>query len=255
VSLQTEKLVKYRVLCNQLLSCIPIGFVRHTLWLRLQKLWRVSRSYPKCLEANTDLKYTSKYHSNSSLTIILAFEVLQSEYVVRKNKNLQHSIATNSPVSIRCRCFFTFIILYQHIFKWASYRPFFSLSFCPFSEHFLPIPEGRVIAQAVSRWLPTAVAWVRARIWSCGICGGQNDAGAVFLRVLRSPLLVFIPPIAPQSPSSIIRGWYNRPIVAAVPSGLSLTPLITIIIIIPIPKPEILPDYTNLSPISSTYIF
>jgi hypothetical protein len=36
---------------------------------------------------------------------------------------------------------------------------------------------------------------------------------------------IFIPPIAPQSPSSIIWGWYNRPVVAAVPSGLSLTPL------------------------------
>jgi hypothetical protein len=35
----------------------------------------------------------------------------------------------------------------------------------------------------------------------------------------------FIPPIAPQSPSHIIWGWYNRPVVAAVPSGLSLTPL------------------------------
>jgi hypothetical protein len=32
--------------------------------------------------------------------------------------------------------------------------------------------------------------------------------------------------IAPQSPSSIIRGLYNRPEVAAVPSGLSPTPLI-----------------------------
>jgi hypothetical protein len=38
------------------------------------------------------------------------------------------------------------------------------------------------------------------------------------------PLPIFIPPIAPQSPSPIIWGWYNRPEVAAVPSGLSLTP-------------------------------
>jgi hypothetical protein len=38
---------------------------------------------------------------------------------------------------------------------------------------------------------------------------------------------MFIPPISPQSPSSIIWGWYNRPVVAAVPSGLSLTPLTT----------------------------
>jgi hypothetical protein len=30
---------------------------------------------------------------------------------------------------------------------------------------------GRAIAQAVSRWLPTAAARVRARVWSSGICG------------------------------------------------------------------------------------
>jgi hypothetical protein len=32
-------------------------------------------------------------------------------------------------------------------------------------------------------------------------------------------------PIAPQSTSSVIWSWYNGPIVAAVPSGFSLTPL------------------------------
>jgi hypothetical protein len=56
---------------------------------------------------------------------------------------------------------------------------------------------GRAIAQAVSRWLPTAAARVRARVWSCGICGGQSGDGAAFLRVLRFPLLIFIQPIAP----------------------------------------------------------
>jgi hypothetical protein len=63
------------------------------------------------------------------------------------------------------------------------------------------------------------------RVWSCGICGGQSGSGAGFLRVLRFPLPICIPPTAPQSPSSIIWGWYNRKVVAAVPSGLSLTPL------------------------------
>jgi hypothetical protein len=29
---------------------------------------------------------------------------------------------------------------------------------------------------------------------------------------LRFPLPIFIPPISPQSPSPIIRGWYNRPV-------------------------------------------
>jgi hypothetical protein len=42
---------------------------------------------------------------------------------------------------------------------------------------------GRAIAQAVSRWLPTAAARVRARVWSSAICGGQSGAGAGFLRV------------------------------------------------------------------------
>jgi hypothetical protein len=82
---------------------------------------------------------------------------------------------------------------------------------------------GRAIAQAVSHWLPTPAARVRARVWSCGICGGQSGARTGFLRVLRFPLPIFIPPIAPQSPSSIIWGLYNRPEVAAVPSGLSPT--------------------------------
>jgi hypothetical protein len=84
---------------------------------------------------------------------------------------------------------------------------------------------GRAISQAVSRWLPTAEARVRARVWSCGICGGQSGAGVGFLRLLRFPLPMFIPPIAPQSPSFTIWVLYNRPEVAAVPSGLSPTPL------------------------------
>jgi hypothetical protein len=37
------------------------------------------------------------------------------------------------------------------------------------------------IAQAVSRWLPTAAARVRARVRSCGICGGQSGTRAGFL--------------------------------------------------------------------------
>jgi hypothetical protein len=67
------------------------------------------------------------------------------------------------------------------------------------------------VAQAVSRRLPTAAAWVV----SCEILGGQSGTGAGFLRALRLPLRS-IPPIAPDSSSSIIRGWYNRPVVASV---------------------------------------
>jgi hypothetical protein len=70
--------------------------------------------------------------------------------------------------------------------------------------------RGRTIAQAVSRGLPTAAARVRARVKSCGICGGQRGTGAGFLRVLKFPLPIRIPPIAPQS-SSVIWGWYSMP--------------------------------------------
>jgi hypothetical protein len=65
----------------------------------------------------------------------------------------------------------------------------------------------RAIAQAVSRWLPTAAARVRAQVWSSGICGGQSGVGAGFLRVLRFPLPIFIPPNSPpsQSPGVVIQ--------------------------------------------------
>jgi hypothetical protein len=71
--------------------------------------------------------------------------------------------------------------------------------------------ESRAIAQAVSRRLSTAAARVRAKVRSCEICGGKSGTGAGFLRVLWFPLPILIPPTAPHL-SSIIRGWYNRPV-------------------------------------------
>jgi hypothetical protein len=65
---------------------------------------------------------------------------------------------------------------------------------------------GRAIAQAVSRWLPTAAARVHTRVEPCGICGEQSGAGAGFLRVLRFPLPIFIPAFSPQSPLPVFRG-------------------------------------------------
>jgi hypothetical protein len=70
---------------------------------------------------------------------------------------------------------------------------------------------GRAIAQGISRRLPTAAGRARSHVRSFGICGGQVGTGAVFLRVLRFPLPILIPPTVPHS-SSIIRGWYNRPV-------------------------------------------
>jgi hypothetical protein len=60
--------------------------------------------------------------------------------------------------------------------------------------------SSRAIAEAVSRWLPTAAARIQSWVWSGGIFGGQSGAGAGFLRVLRFPL-PFIPPNSPSSQS------------------------------------------------------
>jgi hypothetical protein len=85
-------------------------------------------------------------------------------------------------------------------------------------------PCGRAIAQAVSRRLPTSAARLRAQVRSCGICGGQSGTEAGFLRVLRFPLQILIPPAAPHSTSSINRAGTIGQLVADVPSGLSRTP-------------------------------
>jgi hypothetical protein len=69
----------------------------------------------------------------------------------------------------------------------------------------------RAIWQDVTRRLRTAAARVRAQVSSSGICGGQSDTEVGFLRVLRFAVPILIPPTAPHS-SSIIRGWYNRPV-------------------------------------------
>jgi hypothetical protein len=79
---------------------------------------------------------------------------------------------------------------------------------------------GRAIAQAVSRWFPTTAARLRARVWICGICGGQSGAGAGFLRVLRFPLPIFIPPYSTSSQSPGVGTLGHS--VADVPSGPSL---------------------------------
>jgi hypothetical protein len=73
---------------------------------------------------------------------------------------------------------------------------------------------GRAVAQAVSRWVPTAAAWDRVRA-ACGVCGGQSGTGAGFLRVRRFPLPI-IPPISPSSYSPGA-GTIGQ-LVAAVPS-------------------------------------
>jgi hypothetical protein len=69
------------------------------------------------------------------------------------------------------------------------------------THHHHSADKGRAIAQEVSRRLPTAAARVRAQVMSCGICGGQSDIGAGFLRLLPFPLQILIPSTAPRSSS------------------------------------------------------
>jgi hypothetical protein len=45
----------------------------------------------------------------------------------------------------------------------------------------------------------------------------DKQAAQVFSEYFGFPCTIFISQISPQSPSPIIRGWYNRPVVAAVP--------------------------------------
>jgi hypothetical protein len=82
---------------------------------------------------------------------------------------------------------------------------------------------SRAIAQAVSRRLPTEAALVWAQVRSCGTYGGQSGTGAGFLRILRFPLPILIPPTAPHYHLSSGAGTIGQ-LVADVPSGLSLTP-------------------------------
>jgi hypothetical protein len=79
--------------------------------------------------------------------------------------------------------------------------------------------EGRFVGQAVNRRLPTVAVRVRAQ----GFVADKVAMGKFFSEYSRFPLQILIPPTAPLL-SSIIRGWYNRPKVAYVPSGLSLAP-------------------------------
>jgi hypothetical protein len=92
------------------------------------------------------------------------------------------------------------------------------------SSQCYPFNLGRAIAQAVSRLFLNAAAWVRFQVKSCGICGGQSGAGAVFLRVLLFPLSSSLSTncstLIHLSSGAGTRGQ----LVADVPSGLSLTP-------------------------------
>jgi hypothetical protein len=70
--------------------------------------------------------------------------------------------------------------------------------------------DGRAIAQAVSRWLPTAATQVRARVWQVVFVVDKVELGQVSPDNLHSTKFSII---------TITRGRFNRPVVADVPSG------------------------------------
>jgi hypothetical protein len=108
-----------------------------------------------------------------------------------------YSFVTTAEITVYCHGFYFIYTKFRKLNSFPSSR----------------VRRGKdsATAQAVSRRLPTAVAWVRSQVWSCGICGGQSGTGPGFRRVLRFPLPILIPPTVPQSWSPIIWGWYNRP--------------------------------------------
>jgi hypothetical protein len=70
-----------------------------------------------------------------------------------------------------------------------------------------------MLAGCVGHWISPGLA--------SGICGEQSGAGAGFLRVLRFPLPIFIPPNSPSSSQSPGAGTVGHS-VADVPSGPSM---------------------------------
>jgi hypothetical protein len=83
-----------------------------------------------------------------------------------------------------------------------------TVTLCPYNAEFCAgtggiYAEGRAIAEAISRRLPTAVARFRAWGVTSGICGGQIGVEAGFLLLLWFPLpKSFIPPTSLSSQSS-----------------------------------------------------
>jgi hypothetical protein len=62
-----------------------------------------------------------------------------------------------------------------------------------------------------------------------GFVGYKVALGHVSSQYFGFSCKIVVPPIAPISSSSMIWGWCNRPVVAAVPIDLSLTPVRIII--------------------------
>jgi hypothetical protein len=182
-------------------------------------LTEVSRAFPQSLQANSGIvpqtrpRPLFRFIINKPVIVSMYEIYLQIFWIKHYNKNLEFYIWDPVIRMIRQSEHISVLIISdcrgRTVLCWAQSRAEQRLS-----QSFLLLwntcincsssfdPQGRAIAQAVSRWLPTAAGRVQSRIWSSGICGGQSGAGAGFLRVLRFPLPIFIPPkISPSSQS------------------------------------------------------
>jgi hypothetical protein len=134
----------------------------------------------------------------------------------------------------------------QRITTWAMERPLRDrpksfVSFCTYRFYVhnllqrynsLTSLSWYILLRVTSIHLQRLCEFDRRHLWSSGLSFWLQihssrvrlpaipdflERGSLSLWVLRFPLPIFIPPISPQSPSPIIRGWYYRPVVAAVP--------------------------------------
>jgi hypothetical protein len=72
------------------------------------------------------------------------------------------------------------------------------------------VREGSAMVQAVSRWLPTAAARVRARRWQVGFLMDKMALGQVFSEYFGFPCQSLFH--QKFSITTITRGRYNRPV-------------------------------------------
>jgi hypothetical protein len=86
------------------------------------------------------------------------------------------------------------------------------LSLLPKTYTLVTLWSGRVIAQVVNWWLPTAAVGFDPRSGHVWFVVDKVALGQVFSQVLQFPLPILIPSTASHSSSSTIRGWYNRPV-------------------------------------------
>jgi hypothetical protein len=130
--------------------------------------------------------------------------------------SLWRAIQVDGQVLLNCKSLFIpEFILNSSVKFLETWRRWYQLI------KFHPVKHGRSRTKASSQ-RSTVAARVQSQVRSCGIRGGQSDTGAGFLRVLRFPLPVPIPPNSPYSSS--VAGTVGK-LVADIPTGLSLTPI------------------------------